>query len=43
MSEIYYYNDKKFETFSECFEGCVVSKIDKLFEINLTYIVLFAC
>jgi len=39
MSQICYYNDKRFETFHECFEDCVVSKIDKLFEINLSYYV----
>jgi hypothetical protein len=37
MSKINYYNDKKYENFKECFEDCVVSKIENLFEINLTY------
>ena len=39
MTKIYYHNDKKYDSFRECFEDCVVTKLDNLYEIDVTYFV----
>ena len=39
MVKICYHNDERFRSFQECFQDCIVSKIDKLCEITVYYYV----
>lgn len=39
MTKITYHNDKKFESFSESFKDCVATKLDNLYEIDVTFFV----